>query len=87
MAEDERIIYIVATNNYTGYMIFGYENGKVSKIPLSSYMTKVNRKRLINAYSNKAALTGIFFINDDEDFMAIRDNDKAMLFNSSPGNT
>ncbi len=83
MAEDERIIYIVATNNYTGYMIFGYENGKVSKIPLSSYMTKVNRKRLINAYSNKAALTGIFFINDDEDFMAIRDNDKAMLFNSS----
>ncbi len=83
MEEDENIIYIASTIDYSGYMLFAFQNGKVSKVEMSSYSTKVNRKKLINAYSDKYPLISIKYIKEDCDFVAIRDNDKAMLFNSS----
>jgi len=83
LEEGENILYIVATSDYSGYMMFAFENGKVSKVELSSYSTKVNRKKLINAYSDKYPLVSMCYISDDCDFIAVRDNDKAMLFNSA----
>lgn len=83
MEENENIIYITATMDYSGYMIFAFENGKVSKVEMSAYSTKVNRRKLINAYSDKYRLISIYYIKEDQDFIAIRDNDKAMLFSSS----
>lgn len=82
LSEDESIIYIIPVLNYEGYMIFGFENGKVAKIDMKSYETKVNRKKLINAYSNKSKIVGIMYIKEDEDLIALRDEDKAMLFNT-----
>lgn len=83
LEDNENILYITATLDYSGYMIFAFENGKVAKVELSSYSTKVNRKKLINAYSDKYPLISMYYIKDDCDFIAVRDNDKAMLFNSS----
>ncbi len=83
MEEDESIIYITATSDYSGYMLFAFENGKLAKVDMNGYATKVNRKKLINAYSDKFPLVGIYHIKEDTDFVAIRDNDKAMLFNTS----
>lgn len=82
LENDEKIIYITTTLTYNGYMIFGFDNGKFSKIALESYSTKVNRKKLINAYSNKDKLIFIKHIIDDIDLFAIRNNDKATLFNT-----
>ena len=64
-------------------MIFVFENGKIAKVPINSYETKINRKRLINAYSNKQKLIGIKHILEDEDIILIRDDDKALLLNTS----
>jgi len=83
MEEDENILYIAATLDYSGYMLFAFENGKVSKVEMSSYSTKVNRKKLINAYSDKCPLVAMYYIKEDSDFIAIRDNDRAMLVNSA----
>ena len=43
--ENERILCCLATTDYSGYVFFAFENGKVAKIPLESYATKTNRKR------------------------------------------
>ena len=43
---DEKIIHMAATDNYSGYMLFSFENGKSAKIELESYATKTNRKKL-----------------------------------------
>lgn len=83
LEENENIIYMTVTNDYTGFMIFAFENGKVAKIDLKSYETKVNRKRLLNAYSSKSPIVGMYFVKEDCDMIAIRDNDKALLFNTS----
>ena len=37
-------------------MLFFYDNGKCAKVPLSSYETKQNRRKLLKAYSDKAEL-------------------------------
>ncbi|MBR1736764.1 MAG: topoisomerase IV, partial [Firmicutes bacterium] len=81
--EDENIIYIAATTDYSGYMLFFFENGKAAKIEMKSYETKVNRKRLINAYSDKSKLIAIKHISQDTEMAAVRDNDKAMIFNTA----
>lgn len=81
--EEEKIIYMTATLDYTGNMVFGFGNGKIAKISLESYSTKVNRRKLVNAYSDKEKLIFISHMLEDTDLIAIRDNDKASLFNTS----
>ncbi|MDL2324867.1 DNA topoisomerase (ATP-hydrolyzing) subunit A [Ruminococcaceae bacterium OttesenSCG-928-A16] len=56
MDENEEPINMVLTDDYKGFMLFLFENGKIARVPLESYVTKQNRKKLINAYSNKAPL-------------------------------
>ena len=82
MEENERIIFAAATTDYSGQIFMVFENGKAVKIPLLSYKTKTNRKRLINAYSSKSPLIFMTFTDGDRDFVLIRDSDKACLFNT-----
>ena len=67
----EKSIYITGTNNYEGFMLFGFDNGKVAKIPLESYVTTTNRKRLRNAYSSINKLMFIEHFIQDIDLVAI----------------
>lgn len=83
MQVNETIRYMVATIDYNGYMIFAFENGKVAKVPLKSYETKINRKKLVNAYSSKHKLVFLTKIEEDEDFVLIRNYDKATLVHTS----
>ena len=62
MDSDEYIVYMSATTDYSGYMLFAFENGKVAKVDMSCYATKVNRKKLINAYSDRSPLVGAYHI-------------------------
>ena len=48
--EGEFVVSVILTNDYSGMLLFVYENGKVAKVPLQSYATKTNRKKLANAY-------------------------------------
>ncbi len=83
MEADEKIVYITLANDYKGFMLFAFENGKIAKIPMSAYATKTMRKKLINAYSQKAPLAGALYIAEDEDIVLVRDSDKAMLVNTA----
>ena len=83
LEQDEQIIYITATDDYTGYMIFGYENGKFSKIELSSYTTKTNRKKLANAYSGLSKLVYIAYVRQDIELVAYSSINKVLAFNTS----
>lgn len=82
MEQDENIIYCVPTTDFKGHILFAFENGKVAKIPLSKYETKINRKKLINAYSNKSRLVSINYITEDLDFIFTLDNQKTFSINT-----
>ena len=80
MEQDERIIYIVPTDDYSGNMVFAFDNGKVSKIVLKSYET--NRRKLTNAYNNTALLVFTAFITEDTELVAISSLDKVLIFDT-----
>ncbi|MBS7298609.1 MAG: topoisomerase IV [Eubacteriales bacterium] len=79
---DEKPVYAVITADYSGHMLFSFENGKMARVPLSQYATKTNRKRLINAYSDKSPIVAINYIAADTEFAAFTDNNKALVFSS-----
>ncbi|MCK5763666.1 MAG: topoisomerase IV, partial [Clostridiales bacterium] len=85
--KDEKILRIVVTKDYNGYMIFGYKNGKMAKVPLKSYETKTNRKKLINAYNTDQKLVRMIYILEDIDIFIYRfsssSNATAILLNTS----
>jgi len=80
--EEEKIIYLVATDNYRGFMLFSFENGKIAKVDLASYATKTNRKKLANAYSGLSPLVSIMFLEDDTELVAYSSINKVLIFNT-----
>ncbi len=79
---DEKFIYMVVTTNYSGMMLFCFENGKMAKVELSNYQTKNNRRRLINAYSDKSPICTVHYLENETMLVAISDNNKALCFNT-----
>lgn len=80
--KDEEILYVTATNDHKGYLLVGFDDGKMAKIELSAYETKTNRTILKNAYADKNA---IYFnhIQEDIDVIAVSSIDKVLVFNTS----
>ena len=83
MEQGETVVAMALTTDYSGDMIFFFENGKAAKVPLASYKTVTNRKRLINAYSDKASLVATVQITKDQDLVLISGNEKALVVNSA----
>lgn len=83
LEDDEKIVYIHNTEDYSGWLLVGFASGKIVKLPINSYETKTNRKKLINAYSTVSPLVAIHAINDDEDFVVVSNIRKALVFNSA----
>jgi len=82
MQPNEQAIHIAMAGDYSGYMLFAFENGKVAKVSLSAYATKTNRRKLINAYSERSRLVSMHHIAADTDLYLLRGTDKAMVVNS-----
>lgn len=84
MPEDESIVYIVVTDDFTGNMLYGFENGKFAKVPLNVYETKTNRKLLAKAYYDGSPLKYIRLMDENEsmELAVITKSKKALIFNT-----
>lgn len=82
MDEGEQAVAMIVTKDYEGLVIFAFENGKVAKIPLNSYMTKTNRKRLTNAYSDKSPVIGIEYTALDSEFLLKSSSGRMLLLHT-----
>lgn len=83
METGETVLYMTVADQYEGYMLFFFENGKSAKIAFSAYQTVTNRKRLINAYSDKAPVCAIYRIKEETDFVLTSSNNKVLVVNSA----
>lgn len=83
MEQGEKIVFAIATADYAGDLLYFFENGKVARVNLKSYETKTNRKKLINAYSNKSKLVTVKYITDDTDMVIYSSIDKVMVFSTT----
>ncbi len=78
MDEGEAPLYVVATADYKGWMLFCYQSGKFAKVPLGSYQTKQNRRKLLKAYSDKAELAKLLYLPEETE-IAVFSNAGRML--------
>ena len=65
MDSGENPVFMAVTTDYQGYLLFAFENGKAAKVPLSAYATKTRRRKLANAYSDKARLVQALQLSED----------------------
>ena len=83
MDEGENVVYIMQPGDYTGNILFFFENGKVARVSLASYATKTNRKKLTGAYSDKSPLKTILPISEEKEIAMFSTEGRALVFNSA----
>ncbi len=81
--EGEQSLYMIDTKDYNGFVIFVFDNGRVAKVPLKSYETKTNRKKLIKAYCGKYKLHTIMHFKEDCDILLKSTNGRMLLVNTA----
>lgn len=81
--EAENAVYMVETKDYSGYMIFIFDNGRIAKVPLNSYITKTNRKKLIKAYCEKFTLHTILYIKEETELLLKSTNGRMLILNTA----
>lgn len=77
--EGEAVRYMAVVAEYTGYMLFFFENGKAAKVDMAAYATKTNRRKLIGAYSDKSPLVAMFYIPQDGEFLLTSTSGRRLL--------
>ena len=83
MDEGESVMGMVLPGDYSGYMIFFFENGKAAKVELSAYKTTSNRRRLTGAYSDKSPLVTILPLREDQELALLSSEPRALIFHTS----
>lgn len=84
LTEKEEIVGMSATDDFSGDLVFFFENGKAARVPLKSYQTKTNRKKLSNGFSSKSPLVEMFYLptGTEMDIVLFSDKDRAITVNT-----
>ena len=83
MDEGESVAGMVLPGDYSGYMIFSFENGKAAKVELSAYKTTSNRRRLTGAYSDKSPLRAMLHIKEDREIAVYSTEPRVLIVNTA----
>ena len=83
MDEGEQALSMVVTKDYKGFLIFVFDNGRISKVDLQSYYTKQNRKKLINAYTDKHKLLKILHFTEEGELLLTSSNRRMLLVSTA----
>ncbi|MCL2366884.1 MAG: DNA topoisomerase (ATP-hydrolyzing) subunit A [Oscillospiraceae bacterium] len=83
MGEGENVIYVLDPGDYSGHILFFFENGKAARIELSAYATKLNRKKLTGAYSDKSPVCAVLPLYEDLEVAVSSSDGRTLIFNTS----
>ena len=83
MDEGESVMGMVLPGDYSGYMIFFFENGKAAKVELSAYRTTSNRRRLTGAYSDKSPLRAMLHIREDREIAVYSSEPRVLIVSTA----
>ena len=83
MDEGESVITMLDPGDYKSNLLLAFENGKIARIEMAAYETKTNRKKLVNAYSDKSPLVSVIVLDEETDVVCYSSDDRALIFNTS----
>ena len=82
MEEGENALFMAVTKDYAGYLLFFFENGKAAKVDMSAYATKTNRRKLLNAYSDKSPASAFFYVQEDGEYLLTSSQGRMLLMHT-----
>ena len=83
MDPEERAIWACIPGDYTGNLLFFFDNGKVARVELSAYQTQTRRKRLTGAYSDKAPLVSALLLREEREMAVISTEGRCLVFHTA----
>ncbi|MCI9514739.1 MAG: topoisomerase IV [Oscillospiraceae bacterium] len=83
MEPEERVVFLHLPGDYTGALVFFFENGKAARVDLSAYKTTSNRRRLTGAYSDKSPLVGIVALREETELAVYSTEPRALVFSTA----
>ena len=83
MDEEEKVIDLVLPGDYSGHVLFFFENGKCARVSLSAYTTTSNRRKLTGAYSDKSPLAALIPLTEDRELALISTEPRALLLHTA----
>ena len=83
MDEGESILAMLLPGDYTKHLLLIFENGKAARIEMSAYETKTNRRKLVNACSDKSPVAAVFHLQEETDIVCYSGDGRALIFNTA----
>ena len=81
--EGESIIAMIDPGDYRMDLLLMFENGKAARIAMASYETKTNRRRLLNAYSDKSPVVAVYALREELELVCYTSDQRALVFNTA----
>jgi len=83
MDPEERAVWACVPGDYSGQLLFFFENGKAARVELSAYQTQTRRKKLTGAYSGKSPLVSAFLLREDFEAAVISTEGRCLVFHTA----
>ncbi len=83
MDPDESVIYAVLPGDYSGALLFFFENGKAARVDLTAYKTTSNRRKLTGAYSDKSPLAAMLRIDQEQELAVYSSEPRCLIFHTA----
>ena len=83
MDPEERVVDMVLPGDYSGSLLFFFENGKVARVDLNAYATTSNRRRLTGAYSDKSPLVQLMHLKEDRELVLYTNEVRAQIVSTA----
>ena len=83
MDDGENIISMIDPGDYSKNLLLVFANGKAARIDMAAYETKTNRRKLVNAYSDKSPVVAVMLIREEMDVACYSSDDRVLVFNTS----
>ena len=81
--EGESFLWACVPGDYSGNLLFFFENGKVARVELAGYQTQTRRKRLTGAYSDKSPLVRGFLLREDMEMAVWSTEGRCLIFHTA----
>ena len=83
MDPGETVVWACLTNDYSGHLLFFFENGKAARVELAAYQTQTRRKKLTGAYSDKSPLVAAFLLKEDMELALASSEGRCVVFHTA----
>ena len=83
MDPGEGFLWACLTSDYSGSLLFFFENGKVARVELTAYQTQTRRKKLTGAYSDKSPLAAAFHLREDMEMAVMSTEGRCLVFHTA----